>query len=396
MKSLNMIRSRPLFYNIIKNAKNTGNIRKTSWIYKRALKGFFKDIKKGDVEQARNFANHIDSIITVLNSVHGNNWDFNLNPSIVLNVFEGFELSCVIHYPEISITNSVGLQHKMKDLFVVFNISDTQFENEDGLPVYGPTKLKGTRSTLSYEEWFVGYLHSHLPSIMTTEQQSALYLPDFCLGEETEIRDIMESLYIKYQPEMFEMFLYTIDSIVKWESLEGVPYIKIKDIAVGSKENIVSNFVESHLDGYYENIRREMHSFNLDFVFSENRYKIKNNEKFDKHVHNVIKEKFSVYYDKLLVTKVGNIYYGYSHPKIKTAEDLKKMFVTRDRQPHFYLRNEKIVFNIEPYTGELPDINNYKVHPKFLEYVSTKLEQELHEKSITKSAVEKYHQLINA
>ena len=100
--------------------------------------------------------------------------------------------------------------------------------------------------------------------------------------------------------------------------------------------------------------------------------------------------------EKLLVSQVGDKYYGYEHPFINSPEDMKAMFTARNELPHFYLRSNKVEFNVEPYAGELPDINKYKVHPKFIEYASTRLEQELYYKSVRKSTFEKYHQPVDA
>lgn len=385
-----------LIENTIKNAKLTGNIRRTSWIYNRALKGFFKEVEKGNEIEARNFANHLDSMITVLNSMYGENWDFNLNPYYTDYGFKGFILSTIIHYPEITIRNSEEKEHNIKDLIVHFNISESGFENNEGLKVYSPMDIKGTRFSTTYEEWFVGYRHSHLPSNKPKRFSDCLYLSDFCLGDGTEIRDILESMYVDFQSEMFEMFLHTINSIVEWESLEGVPYIKISSISIGHEENRVSNYRNYELQDFYTPLRDKISNLDVDFVYSENRYKIKSNNKFHDFIHSIIVNSLQSYWKRLLVTKVNSTYYGYSHPDIETEEQLKSKFKKDGENPYFYLRNRKLIFNVEPYTGELPDVSNYKVHPKFLEYVSTRLEQELYEKSVRKYTVEKHYQSVNA
>jgi len=139
-----------------------------------------------------------------------------------------------------------------------------------------------------------------------------------------------------------------------------------------------------------------MTDLDLDFVFSENRYKIKQNEKFERFLHSIVLKDLSNYWKYLLTIKVGDKLYGYDHPKIHTADELKSKFTEYRETPHFYLRDNKIEFKIEEYSGELPDVNKYKIHPKFLQYVATKLEQELYYNSVRKSTFERYNQLANA
>lgn len=386
-----------LIYNTIKNSKTSGNIRKTRWLYVRALKGFFHGVKKNDEDIAKNFANQMDSMISVLNDVHGENWDFDIRSTNNDYGFAGFKLYVVINYPNINITNSEGDNHNIKNLVVSFRVKDSELENSEGYPVYGMYDIRGTRSSMTYEEWFIGYLHSHLSTNKFQSFSDAFRLGEFCLGEDTEIRYQQENLYAEYSPEMFQLFLWTIDSIVNWESLDGVPYVRMNKITIGTEASQVSMSDKRNLEEYYDNVRKFVDSLNVDFVFSESRYKIKQNNKFERFIHNLVVEYLSDYWRRLLVSKVGDKYYGYEHPVINTPEEMKAMFTnSREGLPHFYLRSNKVEFNVEPYGGELPDINNYKVHPKFIEYVSTRLEQELYYKSVRKSTFEKYHQPVDA
>jgi hypothetical protein len=390
-----------LIYNTIKNAKVSGNIRKTRWLFDRASKGFFYGIDKGDESSARIFANQMDSMITVLNGMHQDRWDFDIRPTYTRDldnrrVFSGFQLSVVIHYPEIEITNTEERCHNIKDLFIEFQVKKSDFTNDNGEPVWGMYNLKGTRSYLTYDEWFVGYLHSHLPSNKFNSFSDAFKLGNFCLGDNTEIVNQQEELYMNYTPEGFELFLWTLDSLVRWESIEGVPHIRIERIKVGSEVNQVSISDTRNLAEYYDNMRTMISNLDVDFVFSEYRYKIKKNNKFERFVHNLIVNYLSHTWKHLLVTRNNGSYYGYNHPNIETPEQLRRKFETNSELPHFYLRSNKVEFKVEPYSGDLPDINDYKVHPKFLEYAATRLEQELYSKSVRKSTIERYHQIDNA
>jgi len=391
-----------LIFNTINNPKRSGNIRKTRWIYKRALKGFFYGIDKGDKVKAMAFANQIDSMITVLNGLYKENWDFDIRPKYyrstdIIESLKGFSLFVVIHYPEIKISNSEGRTHDIKDLFVRFEIVESVLAPEGNAPLWTIGKIKGARSTLSYEEWFVGYLHSHLPQKNNNTYFDAFTLKNFCLGSDTEIVTQQESLYLEYTSESFELFLLTLDSFVAWESLEGVPHKKIEKILIGNRITDTRSNSGSYFTNYLE-VERNIFDLDIDFVFSENRYKIKQNSKFERFLHKIIVDHLSIAYSYLLVTKRPNDekYYMYSMPRIIPPKELREKFKKDGESPYFYFRDKRIDFKVESFTGDLPDINDFKVHPKFIDYVATKLEQELYLKSIRKSSIERYYQSSNA
>jgi len=198
---LNSLDRSSLIYNTIKNCKVSGNIRKTNWLYNRALKGFFYGIEAKNEEVAKNFADQMDSMISVLNETH-------------------------------LISNSNNENHTIKGLIVSFRVRKSGLTNENSQSIYAFYDIKGTRSYQSYEEWFVGYLHSHLPANRFSSFSDAMRFSDFCLGDDTEIRYQQESLYEEYSPEMFQLFLWTLSSIVNWESIEGVPHINMNRIVI--------------------------------------------------------------------------------------------------------------------------------------------------------------------
>lgn len=395
--TLNRSRRKPLYYNIIKNAKISGNIRKTRWIYNRALKGFFNQVQKGNEDVARNFANQLDSMITVLNEMHGENWDFDLRPRVQNGYFRGFKLYVVIHYPDLHITNSEGDEYDTKNLYVNFQVKNSGMEDDNGNIVYGMYDIKGTTSSRTYEEYFVGYRHSHLGTFKPSHFDDVMVNGEFCLGSDTEIKYQQENLYTEYSPEMFELFLMTLDSVVKWESIEGTPYIRVKNIAIGKQTSQSSLSNERDMDSYFRKLEDYITSMDFDFVFSEYRYKIKQNGKFERFIHSLIVDNLSDNWKTLLVTNVGGKLYGYDSPKIYSETELKLMFTNNDGElPHFYFRSNKVEFNVEPFSGEMPDINKYKVHPNFINHVSTRLEQQLYYKTVRKSTIEKHHQGVNA
>jgi hypothetical protein len=130
-------------------------------------------------------------------------------------------LQITIKFNEIKMTNVKETSYFIKDLFVRFNI------NTNGVI----DSIKGTRSSISYEEFKTGYVHSHLPR----SQNKLGYFNQFCLGSNSELITASvffnESVNNKSNIDVsFLFFLNQLKAYVSYESLEGGPYIKIKDV----------------------------------------------------------------------------------------------------------------------------------------------------------------------
>lgn len=390
-----LTRRQSLIMKMIRDAKINGSIRSTRWLHKLASKGRFIKISSSDAD---NFANQIDQMITVLNRVHENRWDFHLHPIYdeMENddedyYFIGFELYVIIHYPYIMITNSEGAEHEIQDLIVSFELMNNNRQ-------YVPSNFSGGRITYSYDEWFVGYRHSHLTANKPLSFYDTLGIKDFCIGS-GEINETMtnmwESDYI-FNDAIFESFLYAIDSVVEWESIEGGPHIRMNKVLIGGNETNANTISDANLKSYYNKFYNSISELDVDFVFSENRYKIKQNNKFEDKVKQGIISYLQDYAKYLIVTKVGDNYFGYSEPIVETEEQLIERFSSYGELPYTYIQGNKLEFKVLPFNGELKDISTYNVHPKFLDYVAKQLEQQLFYKSVRKSGIERYHQSINA
>jgi|GEM_PF-7031783 len=378
-------------YNLAESMRTMGNIRSTEWLFKRARKGLIRGVHQ---EDAVNFADTIDSMISVLNRVFEGRWDFHFNPKREDGKWS-YELWVLVHYPKVEITNEEGLSHDLEDLILTFRINKQGVE-EEGRIIYGPEELRGTRATLSYEEWFSHYMHSHLDTWRTESFSDCLEATTFCTGG-GEINDLIATLRAGYTEGVFELFALTLDVVANWESIEGGPHILMKNITLGSYDNYAEMIDESILRRAFSYLDRRLDNLNVDFIFSEGMYKIKHNDKFTQFIKNILIEYNSEYNRYFIVNKVGSNYVGYNFPDIKTPEELKSNFLnSRGELPYTLIQGKKIEFKVKKFTGEMPDINNYGVHPKFLNYVSTKLEQKLYKKTIRRNSIERYNQSINA
>lgn len=135
-------------------------------------------------------------------------------------------LVLIIHYPSITVRNSNGRHHEMKDLFVRLQFNMMNW------------KLIGfhvTRRTLNAQEARHSYYFSHART-NTTEGEDWRGL---CLGGGTSIALNVADLNRCFNRRIFEAFLITLDDYFSWESVEGVPYIHINAGAILPRKTAV-------------------------------------------------------------------------------------------------------------------------------------------------------------
>lgn len=121
----------------------------------------------------------------------------------------------VIHFPDITITNTRKDTHNIKDLYVVlkFAVNMKLFS------------FDGFRTTLTNIEAFKGYSHSHLSTNRVISW--------FCTGSGPISTSISYMRATGFDAIKFQILCLNIDKFVKWESLEGVPYIRINTLNSG-------------------------------------------------------------------------------------------------------------------------------------------------------------------
>lgn len=162
-------------------------------------------------------------------------YEFSISPS-EFNIdthnwyFKTFQI--IIHYPNFTIRNKNGSTHRIKDLYVRFLV---ELKPSGKISL---CKLWGIRGTMTPMEISFGYMHSHLhpPSYGTDQIVSWQW---FCLGQaQVELARI--EFNSEFSLDTFELLLYSIESYIKWESLDGGPYRKIGEIDYRQKD--ASNF----------------------------------------------------------------------------------------------------------------------------------------------------------
>lgn len=316
----------------------------------------------------------------ILNEVYPNRFDFQFklivrtrkyvntygaNTARSFVVPEGVEIDAVyivIWFPEISVKNKHDESITIKDVYVRFPLTKDKYGARFVLG-----SLEGTRTTLSVAEYEARYLHSHLPQLSVnsfTGTSTVCEYQNFCLGESD--LGIMTIGLVNHalsrnelDPELFKVFLLSIQTYLEWESVDTRPHIVMNnaikrsyDYRDVSEENCHSVWIR-----ILNQIKGEDVKLDLDWSFGD-RFYIIDNDKLERLFKNSwVRDSFLLFRDA-----TGRYF--------EENDDINPD-VIMDRWLPF--RGEKKFFRVE---GEVKKAINRDrfIHPKIKEYVKQRLE----------------------
>lgn len=122
-----------------------------------------------------------------------------------------------IWFPEVEITNSRGDKHTVRDLYVKWTIGSVGLDRTYKISLH----MYGARGEITAKEAYYEYGHSHL---------SGWWWGNFCTGS-SPFTIMMEEVKQELSEESWEMLFLSLENYLKWESLEGVPYKYMSNIA---------------------------------------------------------------------------------------------------------------------------------------------------------------------
>ena len=294
------------------------------------------------------------------------------------------QMFIVIHYPEVTVTNSKKQSLTIRDLFVRFSFNEKGEFIED---------LQGTRTTYTLDEFETDYTHSHLPrkklrSFQTSDGKDMpfrLAYNSFCLGI-GEIKDFIGIYNSSRDPIDFESIMYMLNTVVSWESLEGVPHARIANTLAKMSTVPDVPFKECHevfklilkMSSHYEN-------FDIDWLYKDGTYEIIDNEKFEDFLRTAY-----------LSATPPKAYTGYKDESdsFYVPTDIKPGAAEITENDFIIFQGQKIFLKIE---GELKFSGERKwyINPKIKQYVKSKLECVFNKAQIRESAIAKSNQGVN-
>lgn len=131
------------------------------------------------------------------------------------------DFSPVIRFPDFTITNSKGAKQQIQDFFFKFDVVL-------GTNGFVFNILKGVRTTVSQLHFDNKYYHSHLSKAIPR-----MKFRGFCTGH-GETLQLASMLNGDFDENVFKMFLLHLDTVAKWESLEGGPHFRMSGITKGN------------------------------------------------------------------------------------------------------------------------------------------------------------------
>jgi len=259
----------------------------------------------------------------------------------------------IVKFPDITITNSVNFKHNIKDLYVKI-----QFVYCEEIDNFVPFAIGGTRGKVTDIEAYSSYMHSHLQFLVGN------FYP-FCIGDrESEFGALMMECADNLTRENFQALFYMLETLVGWESLEGVPFYKIGNL--NSNETTLPVILESDNKSYAEKLFEYRQENRMDINWKyENEVKINDDETFEEYI------KFSSdireYVQSYIVGRLTNgDYVNLSkRKKLPTQTQLDRTFI---------YNGDNIKLEIVTTTESF--VNNFFVHPNIKKYIKTHLENE--------------------
>lgn len=299
----------------------------------------------------------------VLQEIYPDSWEMQIHASSITQ----YDLYLLIYFPEITITNTVKEKHTIYDMFVRFSLLDF----DDG--TFEIDSMQGVRTKVSYGEMASKYSHSHLPS----NSHKTLIFSSFCLGS-SEIRQLMILVNQSEDSDinLIRYFLQDIKSYLSWESLEGGPHIKMKNVVLRGTmndlpivESMMLRDIRSRLkdNSLYEYLSIDIDSNGRAFIIDDLDYECTLRMFYQKH--------FSYNSDRYLCYKdEGGNYYG-------TKSEIRNFKFTKDS---LVFHGKKIFFTLDK---ELPDTQGeLYVHPTIKQYITQILEYDINKYQLKHSA----------
>lgn len=299
----------------------------------------------------------VKKMMSSLNAIYPDRWSFNFTTERGLP-------DILIHFPEFQIRNAHDDSHTIRDLYVIlspfFDLKDNLCFKKD---------LYGFRTTLTELELYSGYQHSHLPSRgnYLYRFKELQYDTKFCLGS-SEVVDLLLMLNsTEFDSNLFELFLLTLDSYVKWESLDGGPYIKISNIktefSVYKKNfrltqdeiNLITNLITENTNF----LKKASYTFSNNLVQT-----IANTDFVDNLKKLFIKKDLKQY----LCVKEGIDYYTISEKSVFQRYSFRDFILFRGS-----VRKLKVIRNTSFDKDVKENINNYEIFPPLLDSITSEI-----------------------
>ena len=267
----------------------------------------------------------------------------------------------IIYYPEITIKNSLGSTHKMKDIYItyIFRISPSYFYLEN---------MKLFRSNFTMGEYIENYSFSHLNS--TCGQNSS----SFCFGY-TDLENTVNRIKSKIIYSEILPFIFAVEEYLSWESLEGKPWKYIDEIKEFEIETQGFNISNDLIDEIYKYLLTQLTDFYYNFELNNGKSIITLQSKTQNKITKIILSYLRLHHPEIILKYVGNRrgkIKEYNDNKVNTINDDLSNMGIRFKDKKIIPKVKKIKINYKKLNTQYPD----NIPEKLQNGIFLKLEKE--------------------
>lgn len=327
----------------------------------------------------------------------------------VTKVVKHLNFLILIKFPEIVITNTRRQKHTIRDLFVRIkfesrisildhpyyvrhdrekrykedlgdNITQTLDMGDNYEPINYRLKgyrikhnMDGMRGIVTPAEYQSCYAHSHLGSRsgnVFTEWGG------YCLGS-GEINETFTMLSVEFNMGLFELLLHQITVYVRWESIEGAPFIRMDTITSGVAISDYKVIDRGVIDNYYSRLCVYLRNYSTNLnevtgfdwkIKEDGHLEVVENEKFynfckyESNVHNYSYSDRVIYYRD----NQGALYDFYNAQRVgmPSNPDLGREYLYKGEYHTLKFFQET----------DVTASDNFHIHPAIINYIKTKIE----------------------
>ena len=303
-----------------------------------------------------------------------------------------YQLFLCIHFPNLIVNNTQNVNHPIKDMFfgMILDMKDDRIMIEH---------YRGQRTTITYTEYKSHYRFSHLKTTIFSDPPKYM---QFCFGSGdlpklkilfNSTVDIVAGGNVS-RDEVFKMICFNIEPYLSWESLEGGPFQKIRELFEQDKmyyDSIVSNYTyESYL---IKLLKKENFKFlDCDIIFTNGKYVVSDNARLNDSLVEIVKLWISK--EGLLFSKHsdGNLYIRKnvsSTPTRRTTPILSDIPVPFQQRMYQYTVEDDIV-------EEVVVDNKLYINPLFKQNVRKSIESTINKQIYTSDFIERFQHKIKA
>jgi hypothetical protein len=290
----------------------------------------------------------------------------------------------VVLYPEVTISNSLGKSHFIKDLFVAHFLKVRENNLYTDIP-------SGGRFSKTHQEIIAGYQQSHLQS-NNFWANAPFFSSRFCVGGNTDVSRMCAEFSVEMDWDRYELYLFCVDSMVKWESLEGIPYFKIKDM-LSANNGLITSFSKNFADKVVDRLLDNEENLDLDFYVEKSIFRIKDSERNTAFFKEFITRTYmKSNYESVFVHRKADAYNEFYSivPKVEGS-----LFI--NRTDYFILQGRKIFARkIKTKKQKAVSFEDCIIYPKFLNYVFNRIEQRIYQKNVTQNGIKIYNSSNNS